>query len=878
MSEVLNQRYLLTNKLGQGGFGAVYQATDLLLDREVAVKVLNIKENDEDDLVSRFLTEAKIASKLNHPNTLTIYDFGRNQENCCYLVSELLLGESLHEHLGRTSLSVSSSLEILYRVALALKEAHFGKIVHRDIKPANIFLHKNQSKVDFTVKLLDFGIAKMLEGTSHTITGQMMGTPHYMSPEQIINIKLVDHRTDIYSLGVVFYHMLMGSVPYDDDSYYAIMRHHMQSPMPILSIESLSEDLLESLQRLLTQMTVKDVRKRINSIDEVIQKVQAVWNKFPNLKQDVLSIDEVSHHLSDQTKNDQMNASGIQQMTPITPRSHVLNGNRDQFDTSDEHFYTSVTPDHTSKKTHVDETLLSDETYLHLEPNPISINSQSNYVAYDSDDLLDEELSDTVVPQPIQEQSISHSSPPQQSKASSQDSSQTDVRQVNSTLAQHSAQSSIEQSDVKQIAIETPALDVKALNFNLKQNSSPVPKKDQQNSASKAQKNPKSKAQKNKEKLRFEDPIDHNQNPYVTNDWFSPVKADMMTPSNPIYGDDHDAKDQAKKEKGAPLDHISQKLNLVEKTPHPIRIVNQQQVEAKPNQQTLQTTMQQTPAFSSAKTHFIWWSVAGLVGCIWAYWHFIHPVYFTPILKNTHQSIHHTDRSISVNSVPHSPSNPNDTVHKSKSNSPNTTLDLKSNTQQQTTATTPHVDTEGQEVLPNKSTTVNSTSPQANHPPHDVEEDINTQADHQTDHTTEQQLDNKTKSAVKSPKKSPDEIQTHSPQNTTKTHSPSSRSKNKARKKSNQEIKLNLSLNPSNIEYEVGETVTLVSSVYKGSKRMKRHLSYRIPRFVQWVGSQRRKIKFVKPGKSEIKLCYKKTCKRLDVKVVAKNEDDILFK
>jgi serine/threonine protein kinase len=287
MDEVLNQRYLLTDKLGQGGFGAVYQATDLLLDREVAVKVLNIKEADQDDMVSRFLTEAKIASKLNHPNTLTIYDFGRNKEDCCYLVSELLLGESLHERLARAVLPVASTLEILFQVSLALKEAHYEKIVHRDIKPANIFLHGIKPDVAFTVKLLDFGIAKMLEGTSNTVTGQMMGTPHYMSPEQIINIKLVDHRTDIYSLGIVFFHMLTGLVPYDDDSYYAIMRHHMQSPMPLLELDNLSDSLVNTLQDLLTKMTIKDVRKRITSIDEVILLIQEIWIHYPYLKQNL---------------------------------------------------------------------------------------------------------------------------------------------------------------------------------------------------------------------------------------------------------------------------------------------------------------------------------------------------------------------------------------------------------------------------------------------------------------------------------------------------------------------------------------------------------------------------------------------------------------
>ena len=283
MAELLNQRYQLNHKLGHGGFGTVYHATDLVLDREVAVKILSFSGEEHEELARRFISEARIASKLTHPNALTIYDFGENKEDeRCYLVSELLLGASLHERLCEGALSVSEALEVTYQICAVLQEAHQLKIVHRDIKPANIFLNEQATTSTGRIKLLDFGIAKLMEGKSNTVTGQMMGTPHYMSPQQIVNIKLVDHRTDLYSLGVVLFHALVGKVPFNDESYYTIMRLHMQSPMPPLSIyPPLDPELTSALQRLVTQMTVKDHQKRIGSATEVMAMIEGIWAQYP---------------------------------------------------------------------------------------------------------------------------------------------------------------------------------------------------------------------------------------------------------------------------------------------------------------------------------------------------------------------------------------------------------------------------------------------------------------------------------------------------------------------------------------------------------------------------------------------------------------------
>ncbi len=282
-AETLNQRYRLNSRIGQGGFGAVYKATDLVLNREVAVKVLNITNEQQGDLVQRFITEAQIASKLKHANTMTIYDFGKTIDQRCFLVSELLVGQSLHEKLANGKLTVPYTLEIIYQVCLALQEAHQNKIVHRDIKPANIYLNQPYYGFGF-VKLLDFGIAKILEERSNTVTGQMMGTPHYMSPEQIVNIKLVDHKTDIYSLGIVVFHCIMGKVPFNDESYFTIMKQQMSTPLPKLEVEGVTPEILADVQQLVSSMTIKDPRKRIQSIDEVINYISMLWEKHPSLR------------------------------------------------------------------------------------------------------------------------------------------------------------------------------------------------------------------------------------------------------------------------------------------------------------------------------------------------------------------------------------------------------------------------------------------------------------------------------------------------------------------------------------------------------------------------------------------------------------------
>ena len=286
MADLIKQRYQLLDKLGQGGFGAVYKAFDEVLSRDVAIKLLNLANENQEEMVQRFQVESRVASRLEHQNILRVYDFGRDENGRCFLVSELLKGDSLHATLkAKEPLSLSLTLDILYQVGSALEAAHEQNTVHRDIKPPNIFLNQPMRGASF-VKLLDFGIAKVIGGNeSLTVTGQIMGTPHYMSPEQIVNIKLVDHRSDIYSLGIVFYQMLMGIVPFDDESYFTIMKKQMQSPMPSLKLPHYPADLTKKLSDIIRIMTRKDVRKRVSHISEVLYEVQKVWSDFPQLIQ-----------------------------------------------------------------------------------------------------------------------------------------------------------------------------------------------------------------------------------------------------------------------------------------------------------------------------------------------------------------------------------------------------------------------------------------------------------------------------------------------------------------------------------------------------------------------------------------------------------------
>src|SRR5262247_2888799 len=228
----LDQKYYLESKLGAGGMGTVYRAGRLLIGDWVAVKVLHPDQMADPQAVERFRREAQTAASLKHPNVVRVYDFDVSSEGLSYLVMELAEGENLRSLVERQGTLVETdAAEIIRQVCAALDEAHSQGIVHRDIKPENILVRTVPEGLQ--VKVLDFGIAALRDVNAGrlTRTGSVMGTPHYMSPEQCLGEEL-DGRSDIYSLGIVLFEMLTGVAPFDSPTTTAIVVKHVNDPPP----------------------------------------------------------------------------------------------------------------------------------------------------------------------------------------------------------------------------------------------------------------------------------------------------------------------------------------------------------------------------------------------------------------------------------------------------------------------------------------------------------------------------------------------------------------------------------------------------------------------------------------------------------------------
>ena len=212
-------RYEVLGELGQGAMGIVYKAKDPLIDRVVAIKTitLSLALDEKEEYEGRFYQEAKAAGRLNHPNIVTIYDVGKSGD-VAYIAMEFLQGRELRDIMNDVGLlPVDQVLDIVAQVAQGLAYAHEHEIVHRDVKPSNIMVVH-----DGHVKITDFGIARMASSAVHTQTGMVLGSPKYMSPEQVMG-KTIDQRSDIFSLGVMLYEMLTGQAPFNGENVNAIM-------------------------------------------------------------------------------------------------------------------------------------------------------------------------------------------------------------------------------------------------------------------------------------------------------------------------------------------------------------------------------------------------------------------------------------------------------------------------------------------------------------------------------------------------------------------------------------------------------------------------------------------------------------------------------
>src|SRR3954466_6780328 len=252
-------KYKILEKIGQGAMGEVYKAHDPVLNRFVAVKTSSAELGADEQLRKRFEREAQSAARLNHPNIITVFDYGE-ESGKIYMAMELLDGADLKAAIGkRAAMTLDEKLSIVDQIAEGLAFAHANDVVHRDLKPANIHLLSNGQ-----AKIMDFGLAR-LGGSEMTRVGMVMGTPHYMSPEQVRGER-ADARSDVFAVGCVFYELLTYRKPFDADSMHSILFKVMQEePPPVLD---LTPGLPAVLGQVLERAMTKDATQRYQNASE----------------------------------------------------------------------------------------------------------------------------------------------------------------------------------------------------------------------------------------------------------------------------------------------------------------------------------------------------------------------------------------------------------------------------------------------------------------------------------------------------------------------------------------------------------------------------------------------------------------------------------
>jgi len=276
--------YRVVEKLGEGGMGVVYKAHDTKLDRTVALKVLPSHLGTDETEKQRFLNEAKAASSLDHPNICSIYSIEETEKHGTFIVMAYYEGVSLKEKIEDGPLSLKDAVQYSIQIATGLQEAHEKSIVHRDLKPANIFI---TNKVQ--IKIIDFGLAKAAQRSMLTKSGTTLGTVPYMSPEQAQGSK-VDHRTDIWSLGVVMYEMLTGQLPFKSEYETALVYSIMnEDPEPVTGLRS---GVPMELERIINKCLEKEQADRYQHADELIVDLRKVQRELSSGKRRIESIPE----------------------------------------------------------------------------------------------------------------------------------------------------------------------------------------------------------------------------------------------------------------------------------------------------------------------------------------------------------------------------------------------------------------------------------------------------------------------------------------------------------------------------------------------------------------------------------------------------------
>ncbi|MEZ0396945.1 MAG: protein kinase [Anaerolineales bacterium] len=262
--------YRIIQQLGQGGMATVYKAYHAALDRYVAIKVLHPAFTEDPNFLARFQREARVVAKLEHPNIVPIYDYAEH-EGRPYLVMKFIEGETLKARLARGRVQADEVARIVEAVGAALSYAHKGGILHRDIKPSNVLLGD-----DGQIYLADFGLARIAQAGESTLTSDMIvGTPQYISPEQAMGKKDLDEGTDIYSLGVMLYELVVGRVPFSADTPFSIIHDHIYSPLPLPT--QLNPGVPEDVERVLLKALAKERSDRYADVRALVTAFLDAW-------------------------------------------------------------------------------------------------------------------------------------------------------------------------------------------------------------------------------------------------------------------------------------------------------------------------------------------------------------------------------------------------------------------------------------------------------------------------------------------------------------------------------------------------------------------------------------------------------------------------
>jgi serine/threonine-protein kinase len=277
---VLAGRYVVKSRIGEGGMGLVYEGLHRDIDKQVAIKVLRDDLSRRPEVVARFRQEAKSASRIGHENIVDISDFGETTRGASYFVMEFLDGEDLANVLGRdVTVDADRACAIVLQCCRALSATHAKGIVHRDIKPENIFLTQRDGVDDF-VKIVDFGIAKMSDietdgapGRKLTKTGMIFGTPEYMSPEQAAG-KELDHRVDVYALGIILYECLAGRVPFEGDTFMGVLTQHLFAELPPIEEFNPNAKVSRELELVIRKALAKDPDDRYQDTEELAEAIK----------------------------------------------------------------------------------------------------------------------------------------------------------------------------------------------------------------------------------------------------------------------------------------------------------------------------------------------------------------------------------------------------------------------------------------------------------------------------------------------------------------------------------------------------------------------------------------------------------------------------